>query len=267
MFIPCPRRIEALCVAWLLGTCLPGDAAEWRVAPHPAAAPVNQLAVSGNACGPAALLASFRCGSEAWQRAAASLPGSTDRDQLGQWIRRHGLRPSSTLKGRTRWSAKGINVEDLVDATNEMNRPLFLPALAHDDLFLRRGEKPEALLKRTRDRFDRSLAKGIPPLLSLRRFVLRDGNWTPLQGHFVTVTGVPRKLGKGETSFAIRYLDPWGGKRCEGRLGVPGTPVLALAGQTSPCLEALVPAAIIGKSEVRRGETSVVVPAAVIGRW
>jgi hypothetical protein len=264
MFIPFPRRIDALLIAWLLGAA---HAAEWRVAPQAAAAPVNQLSVSGNACGPAALLASFRCGNEAWQRAAASLPGNTDRDQLGHWIRHHGLRPSATLKGRTRWSAKGINVEDLVSAANEMNRPLFLPPLDHDDLFLRRGEKPEALLKRTRDRFDRSLAKGIPPLLSLRRFVLRQGTWTPLQGHFVTVTGVPRKLGRGETSFAIHYLDPWGGKRCEGTLGVPATPVLAPAGQPSPCLEALVPAAIIGKSEVRRGETTVVIPAAVIGRW
>lgn len=265
MFIPRPRpRIERWLIAVLLGTCA---AAEMRIAPNQAASPVNQLSISGNACGPAALLASFRSGNEAWQRASGALAGETDREQLRQWIRQHGMRPSATLKGRLRWSAKGINVEDLVEAANEMNRPLFLPPLAHDDLFLRPGEKPGELLRRTRDRFDRSLAKGIPPILSLRRFVLRKGVWSPVQGHFVTITAVPRKLARGESTFAFHYLDPWGGKRCEGALGLPRQPVLALAGQTSPCLEAVVPAALIGKSEIRRGEVTVVVPAAVIGRW
>lgn len=238
-----------------------------RTAPNAAATPVNQLSISGNACGPAALLASFRCGNEAWQRGAASLAGGTDRDQLRLWIRLHGLRPSTTLKGRQRWSSKGINVEDLVAAANEMNRPLFLPPLAHDDLFLRPGEKPGALLRRTRDRLDKSLVKGIPPILSLRRFVLRKGIWTPVQGHFVTVTGVTRKLARGDSSFAFQYLDPWGGKRCEGTLGLPRQSILAAAGQGSPCLEATVSSALIGKSEIRRGEATAVVPAAVIGRW
>lgn len=264
MFIPRPRRIEALLLAGLLGAC---PAAELRTVPNPAAAPVNQLSVSGNACGPAALLASFRSGSESWQRAAASLPGTTDRDQLRSWIRRHGLRPSTTLKGRNRWSASGINVEDLVAAANEMNKPLFLPPLAHDDLFLRPREKPDALLRRTRERLDRSLAKGIPPVLSLRRYVLRKGVWTPLQGHFVTVTAVPRKLPRGESAFVFHYHDPWGGKRREGRLELPAQAILAAPGQGSPCLEAKVPGALIGIGELRRGESSIVIPAAVIGRW
>lgn len=265
MFTPRPRRpIESLLLAGLIACC---PAAEMRTAPNAGAAPVNQLSVSGNACGPAALLASFRTGNEAWQRAAASLAGDSDRDRLRLWIRQYGLRPSETLKGRKRWSASGINVEDLVTAANEMNKPLFLPPLAHDDLFLRQRESPEALLRRVRERFDRSLAKGIPPVLSLRRFVQRKGTWTPLQGHFVTVAAVPKKLARGETSFAFQYLDPWGGKRCEGTLEFPRQTVLAAAGQPSPCLEAKVPAANIGKGEVRRGETTVVVPAAVIGRW
>jgi hypothetical protein len=257
------RRIEAAFLA-LLSCC---HAGEMREAPKADAAPVNQLAISGNACGPAALLASFRAGNEAWQRAASSLPGITDREQLGQWIRRHGLQPSATLKGRKRWTNAGINVEDLVAATNEMTRPLYLPAVAQDDLFLRRGEKPEALLRRTHQRLEKSLSKGIPPVLSLRRFVLREGKWVPLQGHFVTVTAVPRKVGRGEQRFGFVYLDPWGGKRGEGEFRVPPGPVLAAPGQSSPCLEAFVPAANIAKKDARRGETTAVIPAAVIGRW
>lgn len=263
MFTFRPRRIEA-CLIALAGCC---GAAELREAPGAAAPPVNQLSISGNACGPAALLASFRCGGETWQKAAAALPGATDREQLGQWIRRYGLRPSAALKGRMRWTGNGINVEDLVLAANEMNRPLYLPQLAHDDLFLRRGEKPDELLRRTHGRLERSLAKGIPPLLSLRRFVLRKGSWIPLQGHFVTVIAVPRKHPRGGQEFTFTYLDPWGGKRREGKLGIATRSLLAGPGQSSPCLEATVPDAGIAKDQVRRGETTAVVPAAVIGRW
>lgn len=257
------RRIEAALIA-LAGCC---HAAEMRSAPKADAPPVNQLAISGNACGPAALLASFRCGNDAWQRAATSLPGATDREQLGQWIRRHGLRPSESLHGRKRWSNAGINVEDLVAATNEMTRPLYLPAVAADDLFQRRDESPEALLRRAHQQLEKSLSKGIPPVLSLRRFVLRHGEWIPLQGHFVTVTAVPRKLGRGEKSFPFVYLDPWGGTGGQGAFRLPATPLLAASGQPSPCLETVVPAANIAKKEVRRGEATAVVPAAVIGRW
>lgn len=257
------RRISASLIA-LLGIC---HAGEMRTAPQAEARPVNQLSISGNACGPAALLASFRCGSESWRRAAAGLPGATDREQLGQWIRRHGLRPSETLQGRKRWTNAGINVEDLVAAANEMNRPLFLPALAQDGLFVRRGENPEALLKRTHQRLEASLKKGIPPLLSLRRFVQRDGRWVPLQGHFITVTAVPLRLARKQREFAFTYLDPWGGKRGEGVLRIPTEALLSENGPPSPCLEAWVPAANIAKKEVRRGERTAVVPAAVIGRW
>ena len=257
------RRIEVAFLA-LLACC---HAGEMREAPRADATPANQLAISGNACGPAALLSSFRCGNDAWQRAASSLPGTTDREQLGQWIRRHGLLPSETLKGRKRWTNAGINVEDLVAATNEMTRPLYLPAVSQDDLFLRRGEKPDALLRRTHQRLEKSLSKGIPPVLSLRRFVLRDGKWTALQGHFVTITAVARKVRRGEHGFGFVYLDPWGGKRGQGEFRLPSGPVLTATGQTSPCLEALVPSANIAKKDVRRGEATVVIPAAVIGRW
>src|SRR5690606_37479201 len=118
----------------------------------------------GNACGPAALIASFRTGGESWQRAETLLPGDDDKVRLTQWIRRYGLRPSTTLKGRMRWSNAGINVTDLTVAANEMTGPLLLPALVQEDLFLRPKEKPEPLLRRVRERFDRSLGRGFPPV-------------------------------------------------------------------------------------------------------
>ncbi|WP_193213061.1 hypothetical protein [Luteolibacter marinus] len=238
-----------------------------RFAPHPDALPVDQLCISGNACGPAALLASYRNGNDAWQGAEAKLPGDSDRDQLRGWIRRYGLRPSTTLGGRMRWSRSGINVEDLAAAANETSQSLYLPRLAHGDLFQRTGESPAALLKRTRSCLEKSLAKGIPPILSLRRYVFRQGTWMPIQGHFVTVTGAPRGIGPGESSFPIQYLDPIGGKSCQGLVRISDQSLLRQPGEPSACLEAVVPASRFGIKEVRSGEISVVVPAAVIGRW
>ncbi len=258
-------RIELLFILASLATASAGT----RAAPNADAPPVNQLRVSGNACGPAALLSSFRTGSESWQQVPRTLlPGAADdKAQLTQWIRRYGLHPSATLNGRMRWSNSGINVADLTAAANEMTSSLRLPVLVQDDLFLRPGEKPEALLRRVRDRFDRSLGRGFPPVLSLRRFALRDGAWTPVQGHFVTVIEAPKKLRRGETVFAFTYLDPWGGKKSAGTLRIPATPVLTDGRGVSSCLEALVPEANIGRKELRRGETTIVVPAALIGRW
>lgn len=258
------RTIELLAGFALIGA---GPAQELRVVPDAAATPVDQLAISGNACGPAALLASFRSGGPDWRRAAEALPGEGDRQQLGHWIRRHGLQPSSTLQGRKRWSSDGINVADLLLAANETTRPLYLPPLAAEELFRRRGESSAALLRRARARFDRSLAKGIPPLLSLRRFVLRGGQWTAVQSHFVTIVSVPRRLPRDADSFAIGYLDPWGGKQRQGTLALAPGSLLAPAGQPASCLEARLPDANIGRREVRRGETTAIVPASVIGRW
>lgn len=248
----------------LAATC---PAAEMQQAPNPGGKAANQLDISGNACGPAALLSSFRCGSSTWQKAAAELPGDSDKAQMRHWIRYFGLRPSETLKGRTRWTNAGMNVEDLVTAVNEMNRPLYLPVVTHDGLFLQGRETPEKLLKRTRARLHSSLKSGVPPLLSMRRHVLRKGQWQSVQGHFITIIAVPAKLGKGEQGFPITYLDPWGGKRCEGWIRIPTESLLAPQGQRSPCLLADVPAANIGRKEVRKGEKSVVIPEAVIGRW
>jgi hypothetical protein len=184
---------------------------------------------------------------------------------MGQWIRHYGLQPSASLKGRKRWTGAGINVDDLVIATNEMTRRLYLPQVVHEDLFLAKKETPEKLLNRLRDHLDKSLAKGIPPVLSLRRYALRGGSWTSIQGHFVTVVGVAKKA--ENSGIAITYFDPWGGKRAEGTIRIPATSLLAQPGGSSPCLEAVLPSSNIGKSELKKGEPTAVVPAALIGRW
>ena len=239
-----------------------------RAAPGPA----NQLVVAGNACGPTALLNAFRFGNPAWQRASNAIAGDTDKQRISNIIRQRGMRPSSHLVGHPRWSRKGVNIADLCDIANEMTRGHFLPLVSQEVLFLTPGETQEKLLKRVHQRLATSIAKGLPPVISLRRYAKRGHDskppeWIVLDAHFVTLTAVPHKLDKGAVSFPISYIDPWGGKICQGGISLPGRPILADSAAASPCLEAAFPQASVGKKAIRPGEPTGLTVSAVLGRW
>jgi hypothetical protein len=257
----------------LLACCGPALAAPpLREAPNSSATPADQLVVAGNACGPTALLNAFRFGSPAWQRASDAIAGETDRQRIHTVIRESGMRPSSSIKGRPRWSRKGVNLVDLCDIGNELTRGRFLPLMDHEVLFSKPGETQKKLLSRVHQRFETSLDKGLPPIISLRRYVRRGGNgkspeWIMLDAHFVTITAVPRKLERAATSFPIRYIDPWGGKTCQGVISIPSRGVLAEEAADSPCLEAAFPEAAVGKKLLRPGESSTLTVVAALGRW
>jgi hypothetical protein len=253
--------------------CLPAAAEPFlREAPNLAAKPANQLLVSGNACGPAALLNAFRFGSEDWQRATNAITGETDKQRIYTIIREYGMRPSKTITGRPRWSKKGVNLADLCDIGNEIKQPHFLPTLGHEVLFLAPRETQEKLLLRIQKRLDASLARGFPPIVSLRRYALRHhkgmaAEWVVLDAHFVTVIAVPGKLDAGARSFSVSYIDPWGGKVAQGVIAIPNRGVLGNAAEDSPCLEAVFPQASVGKKLVRAEEFSVLTVSAMMGKW
>jgi len=240
-----------------------------REAPNPGAVAADQLVVSGNACGPTALLNAFRFGNTNWQRASTALAGDSDKQRIYSIIRQYGMRPSKHVNRRARWSKKGINIADLADIANEMTVGQALPIVEQEVLFLKPGETQEKLLKRVHYRLNTSLSKGLPPVLSLRRYAKRaaTGQWTVLDAHFVTLTSIPAKLGKGDRSFPVTYLDPWGGKSCEGSISITNRAVLADAAGSSPCLEADFPQAAVGKKLLRPGEPTALTVAAVLGRW
>ena len=60
----------------LASTSARGDVVLDLVAANPEFKPLNQLRVSGNACGPAALLNAFRFGNTDWQRASNAITGA-----------------------------------------------------------------------------------------------------------------------------------------------------------------------------------------------
>lgn len=241
-----------------------------REVPNPSAVPANQLLVAGNACGPAALLNAFRFGNEQWQRVSGTIAGESDKQRITTIIREAGMRPSAHIKGRTRWSRKGVNLADLTDMANELARGQYLPVLTQEVLFRKSGESPEKLLQRVHKRLGTSMEKGLPPVISLRRYVLRKESgaeqWMVLDAHFVTLASIPKKLENGARSFSVTYIDPWGGKIRAGSIAISDRPLLAGQASDSPCLEAIFPDSSVGKKLVRKGERSTLAVAAALGR-
>ena len=241
--------------------------ADDRWAPNAVAGPVNQLSVSGNACGPSALLAALKCGDDRWRGIPEKIPGASDRAKLLFIIKAYGLRPSVSLRDRKRWTRHGVNAEDLTAMAAELAAISGLPAPRNESLLLERRESPEKALRRTHKRFRQSIINGFPPVISLRRFVHRGGNWLSLDSHFVTIVQVPEKLPRHSRDFTVTYFDPWGGKKRTATLRPPVVPVLSTDGKKTGALEFAAPEADVGKSKVRSGERTALVPSLAIGRW
>jgi len=168
-----------------------------------------------------------------------------------------------------------VNIADLTDMANEMAAAQSLPRLNYEVLFLDGNETQEKLLRRVHQRLNRSLSKGLPPVISIRRFADRENSagersWTIIDGHFVTVIALPKKLGKHDRAFRVTYLDPWGGKKSDGWIAISERAFLRGSERDSslaPCLEAVFPDAQVGKKRVRPGETSVLTLSAAMGCW
>ena len=234
--------------------------ADDRWAPQAVAGPVNQLVVSGNACGPAALLASFRCGGDDARKVAAAIPGSSDRSKLLYIIRAHGMKPSVSLRDRPRWSRHGINPEDLGAIATELAAIGGDAPPRYQSLLARQGTPGGKTLRRAHDLLRDSLVRGFPPVVALRRHALREGQWQWLDGHFVSVVRVPEKLDRSATSFTLTYFEPWGGRKLEATLAVPDTAFLGGDIDHPVALAFIAPAADIGKAKVRKGETTIIAP-------
>ena len=250
------------CAASLLIGC--GAAVSERTALNISAGPVNQLDIAGFACGPAALLTSFRCGSEEWQKVAADIPGESDRSKMLYIIRAHGLRPSESLRGRQRWTRSGINPEDLSVIARELTGNSMLRPVS-EALGRKRGESLEACLSRVHGLLRNSIKNGCPPILTLSRKVSRDGHWQSVQGHYVTVVEIPERLPRGATSLTLKCFDPWGGRQVTGTLMIPTEPVLPDASGKPTCLTAEIPGTPLNGTKAHGGRPSAVIPTMFIG--
>lgn len=194
-------KITACC--FLLSQCAPSGPA---TAANPDAKAANQLAIAGNACGPAAALNSLRFGSTPYQAAAQAIPGENDRSQLRHIILKHGGTWSRHVPQRYRWSRRGINAADLTDVINELTRTSNARSV---QLQIPNGT---SAFEKSYTQLAQSLRSGFPPVVGLRRY---EGVKT-IDSHFITILQVPDHLDHNATEFPIRYVDPMGARSLQG---------------------------------------------------
>lgn len=253
------------CLIGLFSTSIsaPAQALDLTV-PSPNFSYIDQNQGAGDACGPVSLLNSYGSGSEQWQRIFQQVPGTVDRARIASVIKTWGLQPSKKFPQRTRWqNRRGISFEDLTVMSQEMSALDWKAARTQGELlFLNQDGKDERILRKTHKQLAKSFKNGLPPILSLRRFVFRQGYWQSVHGHFVTLTAMPSKLPRGSRSFSIRYLDPTGAREMSASISLP-----TASEPNFPCAILTSPDNTIGSSEVRAGEINHLALAGAIGAW
>ena len=233
------------------------------------ASPTNQRRAYGNACGPAALLNAFHYGSEKWQRPYNAIPGDDSKSRIDYVISKWGLTQSKHIKGVQRWNQQqGINLVDLHDIANEMCSYHWLPKVKYEILTRKKREQPTELLKHSHERITKSLKKGLPPIICIRRYAYRDSkelkskSWWPISAHFIVIIETSKNIESNANSYKIKYVDPYGGYIREGTIHTDTESFT-----DSPFLAATLPSASIGNSLVKKGEQSILSYSAIIGRW
>src|SRR5688572_29086240 len=180
---------------------------------------VRPDAIGANSCGFCALYHSLAWGGTELAAAAAKLGGATDADKVEQLIARYGAKPSEAYAGtRARYVASsGITWRDLGVATGELFADAGLGTIVSGYLDRQKDERHAAHARRVHRLLADSLAAGMPPVLSIRSFTVRevDGKkqWQGLMGHWVTVVDVQPELGDGEQGFRLGFVDSETGRR------------------------------------------------------
>ena len=241
----------------------------WLSITHPDQPAVNQLATDGNACGPACLLDAFRSGGEKWQKSIAKVQGDNDHEILKKIIRLYGKKGSRLDPKKARWNGRyGVNAVDLADMANELRSEAWMSKVTQEIFFKSPRENSPDLLKRVHKKLARSLKKGLPPIIRVRRVAFRSSpgsiqkNWLNLKSHFLVITGLPTKIPKNAKSFTVTYHDPWGGKKLQGRVQIPSENEASL-----PTLIANFPQSGIGKNLLEAGEHSLLSLSSALGAF
>lgn len=226
---------------------------------------VDQLVVSGNACGPAAVMNSMRYGRGKWHDMEGLLAGKDDREKIKGIIEKYGMRRSKHLPDRARWTKRGVGVVDLLDMINEMSAERMGPRFGVEMMYLADRESPEAMLKRARVKVQASLKRGVPPVVSLNRYVRRVSSsgletWVMESAHFISLVACEER----EQGLLVHYLDPWKGRDAYGQL------VLPMRGMKDPQgrvvhLEGKLDGLSMG--QVGKGQQSYVAVVGLIGVW
>lgn len=197
------RVIQLFCLLLCLGGLAAAEGKEFLHASSYQGAYFNQNWISGNACGPAAILNSFLTGSLKNSETVDELLKLNSKNAISELLKTYGNTPSKSLSGQKKWNPKrGMNQEDLLSVLKELN-----PKYRKRYAIYYTADQP---LKATYKQLRKSLKKGFPPIVSVRRFVKKDkGEWFSLGGHYMSLVGLG-ELGKSNLGITMEYVDPKG---------------------------------------------------------
>lgn len=171
---------------------------------------------SENGCGPASVLNFLQFGNETYRSAYGKILGGDDEVRMRFVIDRYFRNRRSTIHpGQSRWGVHGIEAEDLLAGVNELLVEQDIEPVRGVYLDREEGESEEELIARVHRLMERSLGRGVAPILSLRSFFVgaeeKEGpGWSVGRHHNVVVLRVSR-ISPG-LGFEALVLDPWEGK-------------------------------------------------------
>ncbi len=174
---------------------------------------VAQKGIGDMACGPCAVLDTFRFGNTALTNLAAHLPGDKLSDKVKYLIATYGGRNSSLFSDQLRYTPDdGMWNEDMAPFINDVLKDHSVPLTVSGEYLARQpGETAGHHLARVHDLMDASIKAGFPPVLGLHGYVAHRKfiryYWNQLDGHFVTVVRVA-PLSRAAPGFSMWVADP-----------------------------------------------------------
>lgn len=232
------KLIGLLILIW--GLLIPGFSEEVKIEVSKEAA-VNQREFpdSINGCGPASILNLLTFGRLELQAVRAKMLGGDDATRMRFLVDRlFQNRKSVVYPRRQRWGVHGVASADLATGINELLEESGVKPLRASYLDRKPGEGNDIFQERIFSWMERSIKNGIPPILSLRSYVVRyrdgkkDPAWETTHQHFVTLTGITAEGGKRVGGFPAAIIDSNGPKLTEIHLYVEpnGQPFRAMKG-------------------------------------
>lgn len=162
-------------------------------------------------CGPVSLLNLLKLGPEPYQKAYTKLSQGDDALALKRLAAKY-CSPTGA-GGKVRYGDQtGIDDPNLTRLCAAVTNDFELTPI--DTLYTTREAKESNpdFAKRVNDALVASLSRGVPVLMSIDSYGVRDGKWNKLTGHYMLFTGVQRIGKSNPSSFLVEYVNPVGGE-------------------------------------------------------
>ncbi len=169
---------------------------------------------SNYACGPASIFNLLQFGPESYQKARLSLVGANKTTRFRFLIERYFRNQKSVVNSTAkRWNIYGVKSADLANGLNDLLKENKIPPLKASYLDKKDGESDALFLKRIHEWMSHSVSRGVPPILSLKSYMVRrrkennfQPGWEAERHHYVVVTSLPKKLSDAPPSRGFEAI-------------------------------------------------------------